>query len=147
MEAVPGKHSIDSLQKTAILGTSHIIRKVLQCEAWRWAVGITAGSREVPGRKGLWQETMMMRLMMMIIIVIITLIMFRPVFRPSSGWCYYQTTSADRNLFSRRWRWRHVNLTTAYSAKFKNAWSCTSTVPFILALDCAQERLAFVCAV
>ena len=30
---VPGKHSIDSLQKTAILGTSHIIRKVLQCEA------------------------------------------------------------------------------------------------------------------
>ena len=31
--AVPGKYSIDSLQKTAILGTSHIIRKVLQCEA------------------------------------------------------------------------------------------------------------------
>jgi hypothetical protein len=30
---VPGKQSIDSLQKTAILGTSHIIRKVLQCEA------------------------------------------------------------------------------------------------------------------
>ena len=30
---VPGKHSIDSLQKTAILGTSHIIRKVLLCEA------------------------------------------------------------------------------------------------------------------
>ena len=33
LEAVPGKHSIDSLQKTAVLGTSHIIRKVLQCEA------------------------------------------------------------------------------------------------------------------
>jgi len=33
LEAVLGKHSIDSLQKTAILGTSHIIRKVLQCEA------------------------------------------------------------------------------------------------------------------
>ena len=33
LEAVPGKHSIDSLQKTAILGISHIIRKVLQCEA------------------------------------------------------------------------------------------------------------------
>ena len=32
LEAVPGKHSIDSLQKTPILGTSHIIRKVLQCE-------------------------------------------------------------------------------------------------------------------
>ena len=33
LETLPGKHSIDSLQKTAILGTSHIIRKVLQCEA------------------------------------------------------------------------------------------------------------------
>ena len=30
---VTGKHSIDSLQQIAILGTSHIIRKVLQCEA------------------------------------------------------------------------------------------------------------------
>jgi hypothetical protein len=33
LETVPGKHSIDSLQKTAILGISHIIWKVLQCEA------------------------------------------------------------------------------------------------------------------
>ena len=33
LEAVPGKHSMDSLLKPAILGTSHIIRKVLQCEA------------------------------------------------------------------------------------------------------------------
>jgi hypothetical protein len=33
LEIVPGKFSIDSLQKTAILGTSHIVRKVLQCEA------------------------------------------------------------------------------------------------------------------
>jgi len=33
LETVPGKHSIDSLQKTAILVTSHIIRKALQCEA------------------------------------------------------------------------------------------------------------------
>jgi len=33
LEIVPGKQLIDSLQKTAILGTSHIIRKVLQCEA------------------------------------------------------------------------------------------------------------------
>ena len=32
-ETIPGKHSIDSLQKTAVLGTSHIVRKVLQCEA------------------------------------------------------------------------------------------------------------------
>jgi len=33
LEAVPGKHAIDSLQKTAILETSHIIQKVLQREA------------------------------------------------------------------------------------------------------------------
>jgi len=33
LETVPGKHSIDSLQKTAVLGTAHTIRKVLQCEA------------------------------------------------------------------------------------------------------------------
>jgi hypothetical protein len=32
LEAIPGKHSIDSPQKTAILGKLHIIRKVLQCE-------------------------------------------------------------------------------------------------------------------
>jgi len=33
LEAVPGSHSIDSLYKTSILETSHILRKVLQCEA------------------------------------------------------------------------------------------------------------------
>jgi hypothetical protein len=32
LETIPGKHSIESLQKTAVLGTSHIIRKVLQSE-------------------------------------------------------------------------------------------------------------------
>jgi hypothetical protein len=32
LEAVPRKHSIDSRQKTAILGTSYIIQKVQQCE-------------------------------------------------------------------------------------------------------------------
>jgi len=32
LEAIPGKHSTDPLQKTAILGTSHILRKVLQPE-------------------------------------------------------------------------------------------------------------------
>jgi hypothetical protein len=33
LETIPGQHSIDSLHKTAILLTSHIIRKVLQAEA------------------------------------------------------------------------------------------------------------------
>jgi hypothetical protein len=32
LEYIPVKHSIDSLQKTAILGISHIMRKALQCE-------------------------------------------------------------------------------------------------------------------
>jgi hypothetical protein len=29
LEAIPGKHSVDSLQKADVLGISHIIRKVL----------------------------------------------------------------------------------------------------------------------
>jgi len=33
LETIPGKHAIDSLQKKAVLGTYHIMRKVLQCEA------------------------------------------------------------------------------------------------------------------
>jgi hypothetical protein len=32
LETIPGQHSVDFLQKTAILGTSHIIREVLQAE-------------------------------------------------------------------------------------------------------------------
>ena len=32
LESIPAKHSIDSLQTIAILGTSHVIRKVLQSE-------------------------------------------------------------------------------------------------------------------
>jgi len=32
LEFIPGKHSVDTLPKTAVLGTSHIIRKVLQSE-------------------------------------------------------------------------------------------------------------------
>jgi CRISPR/Cas system type I-B associated protein Csh2 (Cas7 group RAMP superfamily) len=32
LDTMPGKHSIDSLQKTAVLGTPHIIRKVLKSE-------------------------------------------------------------------------------------------------------------------
>jgi hypothetical protein len=33
VEAIPGKYSVHSLRKTAMLGTSHIIRKVLQSES------------------------------------------------------------------------------------------------------------------
>ena len=57
LEAVPGNHSIDSLQKTAILGTSHIIRKVLQCEAWSVSGGDQRWFKRSTGKKCLWQET------------------------------------------------------------------------------------------
>jgi hypothetical protein len=51
LETIPGKHSIDSLQKTAVLGTSHIIRKVIQSETRSLSVGFTTGSRgKVPGK-------------------------------------------------------------------------------------------------
>jgi hypothetical protein len=40
LETIPGQHSLDSLQKTAILGTSHIIRKVLQTETWSLSGGV-----------------------------------------------------------------------------------------------------------
>jgi len=35
LEAIPGKYSIYSVQKIAVVGTSHIVGKVLQCEMWR----------------------------------------------------------------------------------------------------------------
>ena len=56
MEAIPGEYSIDTLQKTAVLGTSHIIRKVMQsetgyinCGANRW-FGRSASKRRPPIR-------------------------------------------------------------------------------------------------
>jgi hypothetical protein len=39
-ETIPGQHSIDPLQKTAELGTSHIIRKVLQSETCSLSGGV-----------------------------------------------------------------------------------------------------------
>lgn len=48
MEAISGKYSIDSLQETAILGTSHIMDSIA---VWNLKVGITVGSREAWGKK------------------------------------------------------------------------------------------------
>ena len=39
LEAIPGKHSVDSVQRAAVPGTAHIIRKVLQSENGRLAGG------------------------------------------------------------------------------------------------------------
>ena len=54
LEVVPGRHSIDSLQKTAIPGKSHVIREVLHCEAsslsggdYRWLMRSTRKKRPV----------------------------------------------------------------------------------------------------
>ena len=48
-----------------------------------WAVGITAGSRELPGRKGLWQETII------IIIIIISCIREELAFPGRERHCDY----------------------------------------------------------
>ena len=56
LEAVPGKYLIYSLWKTAILGTSHIIRKVLQCEAWSLSGGDHRWFKRSTRKKCLWQE-------------------------------------------------------------------------------------------
>ena len=47
LEAVTGRHSIDSLQKTAVLGTSHI----LQCEAWSVSGGDHRWFKRSTGKK------------------------------------------------------------------------------------------------
>jgi len=87
LEAVPGKHSIDSLQRTATLGTSHTIRKVLQCEAWIlsggdhcWFKRITRKNRPVT------RDIIIITITIIIIITIIIVIQWlRTVNRPVRG--------------------------------------------------------------
>ena len=52
LKAVPGKHWIDSLQKMALLGTSHITEKVLQSETWILSDGDHHWFKRILGRKG-----------------------------------------------------------------------------------------------
>ena len=49
LEAILGKHSVDVVQKTAVLGTSHILQRVLYSESGSQS----SGSREVSTGKGL----------------------------------------------------------------------------------------------
>jgi hypothetical protein len=51
LETITGQHSIDSLQKTTILGTSHIIRKVLQTLKPEWWGSPLAQEEKHQGRK------------------------------------------------------------------------------------------------
>jgi hypothetical protein len=53
LETIPGEHSTDSLQKTAILGTSHIIRKVLQSETLSLSDGVHHCFKRKSTRKNL----------------------------------------------------------------------------------------------
>ena len=53
LEAITGKHSVDSLQNAAVLGTSHQHGKYCSLELEAWTLGITVGSGELSGRKGL----------------------------------------------------------------------------------------------
>jgi hypothetical protein len=62
LEAVAGKHSTDSVQKTAILGTAHIgtvhvIRKVLQCGT----VNLSGGDRCCFDRRSASEEKFVTR--------------------------------------------------------------------------------------
>jgi hypothetical protein len=56
LEAIPGKQSVDLIKKTAILGTSHIIRKVLQCETGSLSVGDHRWFRKSTGEKRLMKR-------------------------------------------------------------------------------------------
>jgi hypothetical protein len=55
LEAIPGKHSVDTLQKAAILGTSHVTRKVLYSESCSLSGGDHGWFKRSTGEK--WSVT------------------------------------------------------------------------------------------
>jgi len=84
LETIPVNYSIDSLQKTPILGTSHIIRKVLQSEAWSLSGGDHRWFKRSTRKNCLWQETYISYNIIIIIIIIFYSKAPRPqTFRPS----------------------------------------------------------------
>jgi hypothetical protein len=56
LETIPGKHSTDSLQKSAVLGTSHIIWKVLQSETLSLRGGVHHWFKRKSTRKNVLKE-------------------------------------------------------------------------------------------
>jgi hypothetical protein len=56
LETIPGKHSVDSLQKTAVPGTSHNKRKVLQSETRSLSGGVHHWFKRKSTRKYLLKE-------------------------------------------------------------------------------------------
>ena len=49
MGNIPGRHEVRELQKTAILGTGHILREVLTWKNYR----TSAGTKEISAREGI----------------------------------------------------------------------------------------------
>jgi hypothetical protein len=73
VEAMPGKLSVFSLQKTAVLGTSHVIRKVLQSGT----LSLSFGDRHWFKRKIVREKGPVTRdIILLIIIIIIIIIMW-----------------------------------------------------------------------
>jgi hypothetical protein len=72
VEAIPRKYSVISLQKTAVLGTSHIIREVLQFETRSLSIG---DRRCFKGRSSREKRLVTRDNKMLIIIIIIIIIM------------------------------------------------------------------------
>jgi hypothetical protein len=56
LEAIPGKQSVDLIKKTALLGTSHIVRKVLQSETGSLSGWDRRWFRRSTGEKGLMKR-------------------------------------------------------------------------------------------
>ena len=97
LEAIPGKHSIHSLQKTAILGTPHTIRKVLRSETW----GLSGGNRRWL-RRSTRKKRPETRDNNLIIIIIIIIIQRQTTLRFGCNADEYQRYCS---LDPSRWRW------------------------------------------
>ena len=67
-------NKIDSLQKTAILGTSHIIRKVLQCEAWSLSGGDHCWFKRSTGKNRPATRDIIILLLLLLLLLMIIII-------------------------------------------------------------------------
>jgi len=74
LEAVPGKHSIDSPQNTAILRTPHVKRKVLQCGTCSLSGGDQRWFKRSTRKKRSVTRDNKNMMMVIIIVIIISLL-------------------------------------------------------------------------
>jgi hypothetical protein len=99
LEALPGKHSIHSLQKTAVLGTSHIIRKVLQCETGSVSGGGHRWFKRSTGKKACDKRLLLLLLLLLLLTAI--------NFSPGGSSPYTSTDKTNKNKYT-------------YTKKYKN---------------------------